>query len=210
VVSDAATDVNLPAMTNHLRRGKDELRSKFLANFEKVYALMLLAGVSAMFWAKYIFHLLVGTKFDDSLVLIPPLMLAVFTYGLLSLVSSSVLVPAKILKELVIYHLILLAVTAAALILLFTINPLLAVSWSMALGGLASLVYLSFVCHRFNLDLWGRKIVLITLTVVPIVIAHFSVSDFWLRGGIFSMFFILYCWLLPKLGILDWRRFVNR
>ena len=209
VVSDAVTDVNLPAMTNHLRQGFDGFRDKFLANFEKVYALMLLAGVSAVFWSQDIFRLLVGTKYDASLVLIPPLMLAVFIYGLLNLLGSSVLVPAKFLKEMVVYNLVLLAATALVLVLFFSTNPLAVVSWSMALGGLVSLAYLSFVCQRKAIVLWGKRTILPTLAVAPIILAHFSVGDFWLRGGFFLCFLAFYLWLVPKLGILSWGRFLR-
>ena len=209
VVSDAATDVNLPAMTNHIRQGFDGFREKFLANFEKVYALMLLAGVSAVFWSQDIFHLLVGTKYDASLVLVPPLLLAVFIYGLLNLLGSSVLVPAKFLKEMVLYHIILLGATALALVTFFAINPLMAVSWSMVLGGLVSLAYLSIVCQQKGIALWGRRTILPTLALAPIILVHFSVDGFWPRSVIFFAFLASYFWLVSRLGILDWRRFLR-
>lgn len=210
VVSDAVTDVNLPAMTNNLRRGFVGFRDKFLANFEKVYALMLLAGVAAMFWSGEIFHLLVGTKYNASLPLIPPLMLAALSYGLLNLLGSSVLVPAKFLKEMVIYHLILLGATALALVVFLATDPLVAVSWSMALGGVVSLTYLSVVCRQKGLSLWGKKTVLPTLAMAPILFVNFSVGDFWLRSVFFLSFAAFYLWLVPRLGILEWKRFINR
>ena len=210
VVSDAVTDVNLPTMTNHVRQGFGELRNKFLANFEKVYALMLLAGISAVFWSQNIFHLLVGTKYDASLVLVPPLMLAVFVYGLLNLLGSSVLVPAKFLKEMVAYHVLLLGATALALVAFFPIDPLRAVSWAMALGGLVSLVYLSVVCYKKGLSLWEKRTVLPTLALAPIVLVHFSVTDFWPRGIAFLAFLAFYSGLVSRLGILDWKRLFSR
>ncbi len=209
VVSDAVTDVNLPAMTNHIRQSFNGFKEKFLSNFQKVYALMLLAGVVAVFWAKDIFHLLVGEKFDASLPLIPPLMLAVFIYGLLNLLGSSVLVPAKFLKEMVVYHIILLGATAVILVVFFSMSPLLTVSWSMALGGIASCAYLSFVCQKKDLPLWNKKTFFPTLAAVPIMLAHFVVSDFGPRGLVFLVFLVFYLWLIPRLGILEWGRFLR-
>jgi len=210
VVSDAVTDVNLPAMTKNLRQGFDKFCEKFLANFEKVYSLMLLAGASAVFWAADIFHLLVGTKFDASLPLVPLLMLSAFVYGLLNLLGSSVLVPAKFLKELVVYHVILLGVTGATLISFSPRDPLMGVAWAMALGGLSSLAYLSYLCGRKGLALWGKKIILVSLAAIPIIVGHFTVSDLWLRGGVFLLFLVFYLWFIGWLGILDWRRFLRR
>lgn len=210
IVSDAVTDVNLPAMTSSWRDGLEAFRKKFLANFEKVYALMLLAGVTAIFWVQEAFHIFVGTKFDASVALIPPLMLAIFIYGLLNLLNSSVLVPVRLRRELIVYHVLMLVATGLILLLGHAASPLRVVPWAMVSGGLAALAYLSIVLRSKGIGLWSRRTLWPTLAVGVAVLVYFLDLSLAWRSVAFVGFLAFFTWFLPYLGILEWRRFFQR
>lgn len=209
IVSDAVTDVNLPVMTANLKNGFDEFRRRFLTNYDKVYSLMLAAGTSALFWVPEVFHLLIGHKYDAALPLVAPLLLAFFAYGLLNLLESSVLAPAKMLRVLIFYHLILIGGTLGALFGLGTHPTLLGVSWATAFGGVMALTFLSFVCHCQNLRLWNKKTIIPTLVSVAPLLVYFLGLSLGVKIFVFAVYAGVYVWLLPRLEILDWRRFLR-
>jgi O-antigen/teichoic acid export membrane protein len=212
VVPDAVTDVNLPVMTNQIQHNVDEFKKRFLANFEKVYALMLFAGVSAVFWSNDLFHLLVGTKFDAATPLIPPLMLAVFVYGLLNLLGSSVFIPGKFLRELVLYHLLLVGFTLVGLWIGFALNlpPLRVVSWSMAGGGLSALLFLSLILRAQQIPLWNRRTFWPTALIVPLMLVYYLGLSFIWRTVLFLLLSGFYFVEVVRLLNFDWRRILSR
>lgn len=212
VVPDAVTDVNLPAMTNHFYRDAEGFKSRFLANFVKVYSLMLFAGVAATFWAKDLFHLLVGAKFDAAVPLIPPLMLAVFVYGLLNLLGASVFIPGKFLKEIIFYHLLLVGFTLIGLGAGLALNrpPLMVVSWSMAAGGLAALLFLSLLLRRQKIPLWSRKTLWLSTLAIPFLLVYYLKLTFVWRLAFFVLLSGIYFWQALRLLQFDWREALRR
>ena len=112
-VSDAVTDVNLPVFSDKYVHDREGFKGIFSQNFNKLFAFIVIAGSSAVFWAPEIVRLAVGgSKYDPSMPLILPLVFAFVFYSFVNIIKSSVIIPAKLVKEMVASFIVLLAGTA--------------------------------------------------------------------------------------------------
>ena len=144
-VSDAITDVNLPVLSKKFVNNVEEFKGLFVANFNKIFAFVVFAAVSAVFWVREIFHLLIGSeKYDGSFPFIMPLVFAFVFYSVVNIVKSSVLIPAKMVKEMIFGYMIMLAATIG---FYYFVRPvyggLSAMAHAMAFGSFVGLVILS-------------------------------------------------------------------
>jgi O-antigen/teichoic acid export membrane protein len=146
-VSDAITDVNLPVLSKKFKHNVDEFRDLFISNFNKVFAFIVFAAMSAVFWVQDIFHLLVGSsKYDGSFPYILSLVFAFVFYSVVNIVKSSILIPAKLVKEMIFGFVVLLGVTVG---FYFIVSPiyggLLTMSYAMVLGAFVALISMMLV-----------------------------------------------------------------
>jgi len=152
-VSDAITDVNLPVLSKKFTHSVDEFRNLFVGNFNKVFAFIVFAAASAVYWVQDIFHFLVGSaKYDGSFPYIFSLVFAFVFYSVVNIVKSSILIPAKLVKEMIIGFIILLGVTVG---FYFAVSPLygglLTMSYAMAFGAfVALLITMAFVWFKLK------------------------------------------------------------
>jgi O-antigen/teichoic acid export membrane protein len=138
-ISDSVTDVNLPVLSEKFVDSKAAFVKLFTENFNKVYSLIIFVAVTAVFWAPEVIHFVVGgNKYDASLVLVPALVFAFLFYSLINIVKSSVIIPAKMVKEMVIGYLALIIGTGVTYAVLATLlGHLQAMSLGMMVGGLS-------------------------------------------------------------------------
>ena len=131
-VSDAVTTVNLPVLSRKFVNDLNAFKDVFLSNFNKVFAFIIFAGVSAVYWVEEIVHIFVGgDKYDEAFVYILPIVFAFIFYSVVNIVKSSVLVPAKLVKEMIFGYLLMLGTTVCVY---FSISPLAGGMYAMALG----------------------------------------------------------------------------
>lgn len=154
-ISDSITDVNLPVLSKKFRSNVDEFKKLFVGNFNKVYAFIIFAAVSAVYWVQDIFHLLVGSqKYDGSFPYVLPLVYAFIFYSIVNIVKSSVLVPAKLIKEMIVGFMLMLVSTVV--FYYFTreaLGGLEAMAYGMAFGsfvGMVALAILSWIKLKFS------------------------------------------------------------
>ena len=206
-ISEAFSTINLPVMTKKFVENVEQFKIDFMKNFYKLYSFIFLAAVAAIFWAPEIIHLVVGDKYDHSLVLIAPLVLAFLGYCFVNLLGASVIVPAKLLKEMIGYYVVLILGTVVSFLLLRPLDqPLLAMSLSMAVGCFLSLTLLLVVAYlRIKMIIFDRKIVLLTLSLLPPLAAYFLVGDFLTKVVIFSFSTVIYLFLLFRFKILEFK-----
>jgi O-antigen/teichoic acid export membrane protein len=178
-VSDAITDVNLPVLSRKYVRNVEEFKELFVGNFNKIFAFIIFAAMSAIYWVQDIFHFLVGSnKYDGSFPFIMPLVLAFVFYSVVNIVKSSILIPAKLVKEMIIGFIVLLATTVG---FYFVISPsmggLLAMAYAMAFGSLAALLFVSAFAWfklKFSFITFGHLFlffigVVMSLKVYPVI-----------------------------------------
>ena len=192
-ISDAVTDVNLPALSKQYTADIKEFKRLFSSNFDKVFAFIVLSASSAVYWVPEIVALAVGSdKYNDSLPLILPMVFAFVFYSFINIIKSSVIVPAKMIKEMILSYAGLVAVTLFAYYLAsFTFTPVFSMVLGMSMGSLASFTFMVITSQRtLNFNFFGISHVLIL--VQAFVIAY--------SGGIENIFiklvvYIVYCLL---------------
>ena len=112
VISDAITDVSLPLLSKEYSVDFENFKSLFSSNFDKILAFTILASFSAIYWSREIFHFaLGGKKYDASLIYVTPLIFAFVFYSLINIIKSGIIIPAKMVKEMIISYVVLLVTT---------------------------------------------------------------------------------------------------
>lgn len=146
-VSDSVTAVNLPVLSKKFMENLDEFKAMFMSNFDKVFAFIIFSAASAIFWVREIFHILIGSnKYDASFPLIMPMVFAFIFYSFVNIVKSSIIVPAKLVKEMIISYVLMLAITVGAYFgLAPTLGALTAMSYGMAVGAFIGLIALMMI-----------------------------------------------------------------
>ncbi len=144
-VSDSITDVNLPVLSKKFVTNVEEFKQLFSQNFDKVFAFIVLAATTAVFWVQDIFNILIGdNKYDDAVPFVMPLVFAFVFYSIVNIVKSSIFVPAKYVKEMIIAFLLMLFSTAGFYFMFdYMLGGLVSMSYAMVVGSLVGLLALS-------------------------------------------------------------------
>ena len=217
--SDAITDVNLPFFSGKFDKGLVEFKKLFLANFQKIYAFITLAAVSAIYWSPELVRLVVGHKYDDSLRLIPWLVGAFWCYSFINIIKSSLLVPARLNRDMIVsYSLLLLGTVGGYYGFGFSLrcHPELvsgsdtAVLGAMALGmlagGILALAYQWFALRRtLSLNILTRRTLTLTFLLTPLIIPYGLSFGLWFKLAIFIVDLGLFIYLLDHFQILPWK-----
>ncbi len=150
LVSDSVTAVNLPVLSDKYANDIREFKALFLENFNKVYTVILLVSAVAIFWAPEVVAIMVGSsKYDTALPLIFPLGFAFVFYALINVVTSSILIPAKLVKHMLLSYALLLGATVGAYFVGATFaETLSAMAYAMLAGGFAALAYMAVATSK--------------------------------------------------------------
>ncbi len=149
-VSDSVTDINLPVLSKKFVENIEEFKSLFIGNFDKIFVFIVFAAITAVFWVRDIFHLLIGSeKYDGSFPFVMPLVFAFIFYSVVNIVMSSILVPAKMVKEMIAGFLFMLVSTVG---FYFAFRPmwggLVTMAYAMTFGVFVSLVLLALLSFK--------------------------------------------------------------
>ena len=145
-ISDAVTDVSLPVLSEKYSKDIDDFKLSFKKNFNKIFGFIILASAVACFWAPQLISILVGgNKYAQSYKYIPAVLLAFVVYSILDIVKSSVHVPAKMVKQMILTYLLLVVVTVTSFYIGNKyVDGLMSMSVALAVGSVLSLVYVIF------------------------------------------------------------------
>lgn len=195
-ISDAVTDVNLPVFSDKYVNDQEGFRSLFSENFNKLFAFIVFSGASAVFWLPQIVHIAIGSnKYDPSLPLVLPMVFAFIFYSFVNIIKSSVIIPAKMVKEMIFSFVLLLGGTAAFYFLMsHRLGALTAMSYGMLVGA-----FLSFaVC--ILVPMYKLKFKLIKHDHVLIFIQAFAFALLWnnppwyIKVASYPVFIALFLW----------------
>ncbi len=173
-VSDAVTDVNLPVFSERYASDLENFKHTFMRNFNKIFSIILFFAMSAIFWSYEVVTILVGDeKYTDSLPLILPMVFAFTFYSLADIVKSSVVVPAKLSKEMITSFVLLLFTTVVSFILLKgSLGDVRSMSFAMLLGAIVSFVYMVRISQsRLNFKFFEMSHIIILLQTFAISMA---------------------------------------
>lgn len=211
--SDAITAVNLPVFTKVFSREREKFQQSFLKNYAQVYALIAFTAISAVFWSKELAHLVVGNKYDQSLVLIPLLLLGFWCYSHINILNSSIMVPVKMKSQMIgTYALLFIGTLGSFLQLNKTTDPLIAMAIAMAVGGLLALLFSwGSIWGKLRFSVFDKTDVLITLTLLPLLliwkyIGGEGLSVVGVKLGLYMLNTVIVGVVLYKLGVADVRR----
>ncbi len=198
-ISDAATDVSLPVFSEKYVNDIEDFKVSFAKNFDKLFCIVLFVGAFASFWAREIAKILVGSsKYDASFPLVAPMIMAFIFYSYINVIKSSVLIPAKMIRDMIITFGLMIVGTGGfffATSRLFPVLPeLSAMAWGAAFGSLIALAYMLIMISRtikltfFNID---HVVLIMEGFAISLIV---TVDNFWLKFVTFPIFVALMLW----------------
>lgn len=195
-ISDAVTVVNLPVLSEKYHSDVNDFKVTFQKNFDKVFALIVISASVATYWSPEIIRIVVGSeKYKDALPLIPILVTAFVIYSVINIVNSSVLIPAKMTKQMIASYSWMLVVSIVAY---YSLNSYLGGALSMAiavtLGASASLIVMVVLIKKkinYSFFVHDHLLVLIQMSFIG-----------WAGGHVVGLIKVL--GFLPLLALLFW------
>jgi len=204
-VSDSVTTVNIPVFSEKYVNDFKEFKSSFTKNFDKLFSLIIFIGTFSAYLAPLLIRILVGgDKYDSSIPLITPVVFAFVIYSFINIISSSVMIPAKLAKSMVGSYVFLIVGTVASFFVLNNFLELLpAVSCSMVFGsGLC--LYFMYYWIKKRMDFTFLNIDHVVILVQGISIAWLSnVDNIWVQILGFLPFAGLLWWSLNIAGFFS-------
>ena len=204
LISDSITTVNLPVLSEKYTENLYEFKQMFVSNFNKIYVAILGAGFFAIYWSREVFYVLVGgNKYDPSLPMVLPLVFAFIFYSFINIIQSSIVIPAKKVLVMITSFVIMIAVTIVGYFLTRNaFDPLLAMSYFVALGSLFGLLFMSFL-SSFTLEfgILNWKHLLLFVQVLGMSLSY-MVTGLGLKAVLFVVFAWLYWWAVTQTGFL--------
>lgn len=195
-ISDSVTTVNIPVFSEKYENDQEEFKKTFALNFNKIFSFVVFVGTFAAYFAPLLIKILVGSdKYNESIPLIAPMMFSFIIYSFINIISSSVMIPAKMAKSMVASYVILILGTVVSYLALFRFTSVLnAVSWAMV-GGSISCLY--FMHH------WIKKRMKFTfLNVDHVAVLASSLSISLLANS--DVLWIKIVAFFPLAGLLIW------
>ncbi len=197
-ISDAITDVNLPVLSEKFVHNFEEFKKLFSTNFNKVFVFILLPSFSAVYWSKEVIRLVVGdNRYDGAFPLILPLVFTFVLYSFINILKSSIFVPAKYVKELVLGFVLLLLGTIGFYLTLtrfFDYSKIGSMSLGLLFGVLMSFIFLIIVSQKkLKFKYITHEHTIILFQVLIIALAN-DISNIWLKILIYALFTLMYLW----------------
>ncbi len=223
-ISDALTDVNLPVFTKEFATNIENFRKIFTENFNRLYLLILFAGVSAIFWFKDIVAIVgLTSKYESSYFIIAPLVLSFAFYSYVNLLKSSVFIPAKMMVEMIIGYSAMLVGTIlsfAILCLSFygssdykvyidnmaNINFM---SYAMLVGSALGFIVMSVLAKiKINLNVLDSKAITLSLYLITLMVGHLILVTPFVRYVFYFLHFVVFFYLLDVMKIFSLRKVI--
>lgn len=200
-ISDSVTAVNLPVLSEKYKSDVKDFHKTFSRNFNKVFSLIVFTGAFAAYFAPIAIKILVGSdKYNASIPLIAPMMFAFVMYSFINIFNSSVLIPAKLAKSMILSYGLLIIGSALFFIASFKFIDLLqAVSWGMAFGGVVSFFSMNKIIKN-KLKITFFNIDHIAILIQSMAIALLCV----MQNNLVKLVFFV-----PFAGLLVWSFFVS-
>lgn len=146
-ISDAITDVNLPVLSDSFVTEPEKFKTLFSQNLNKIFVFMVFSAMGAVYWSRELVLLFVGAEptYQLSLPLMLPLIFTFIFYGFTNIIKSSVFIPAKYIKELLIGYIGMFLVTIGGYLVFtryFNYDNIYTMTYSVLAGAFAGFLYL--------------------------------------------------------------------
>ncbi|MDO8261003.1 MAG: oligosaccharide flippase family protein, partial [Candidatus Magasanikbacteria bacterium] len=195
-ISDAVTDVSLPVFSDKYVNDRAGFEHTFSKNFNKLYILIIFIGSSAVYWAVEVIRLVVGGgKYDPSFPLILPIVFAFIFYSFVNILKSSIIIPAKLVKEMVISFVALLGGTLAFYFSTYQVlGSLKAMSIGMVVGAFLSFVVLVVVSQlKFKYKFITHDHFL--FMIMGLAVSYcWTLENIYIKVSAYAVFCLLFLW----------------
>lgn len=195
-ISDAVTDVSLPVMSEKYLKNITEFKDLFSDNFDKLFVFILFSAFTVVYWSPEVIKFVVGgDKYNQSFPYILPMVFAFVFYSFINIIKSSVFIPAKFIKDMILSFIFLLGGTILTyFISLNRLGFLSAMSYAMLAGSFVSLITL-VIATRIRLKFFVMRVSHFLLLVQVAVISLFMfVSNSYLKISFYPIFILLFLW----------------
>ncbi len=224
-ISDALTDVNLPVFTKEFSTNLANFKIIFKENFNRLYLLILFAGVSAIFWFKDIISVVgLASKYGGSSIIVAPLILSFAFYSYINLLKSSVYIPAKMMKEMISGYIAMVLGTVFSFAILCmlhygtfdykqylnTMTNVSFMAYSMLAGSVVGFILLSILAKvRIGLLVLDSKALSLSAYLIILMVGHVFLEFQFVRYMFYLMHFSVFFYLLDKLQIFSIKSFIR-
>ena len=195
-ISDAVTDVNLPVMSEKYLKNIEEFKELFSRNFDKLFVFILFSAFTVIYWAPEVIKFVVGgDKYNPSFPYILPVVFAFVFYSFINIIKSSVFIPAKFIKDMILSFIFLLGGTILTYIIsLKMLGFLFAMSYGMLIGSFISLVIL-VISTKFRLKFFIMKTSHFLLLIQAAAISLFIfVPSLYFKISFYPIFILMFLW----------------
>lgn len=213
-VSDSVTDVNLAVFSDKYVNDRAGFVQYFRNNFNKVFVLILPLAFTAAFWSREVVYVAkLWDKYAQAVVLILPVTFAFALYSFLDIIKSSVLVPAKMSREMAVSFILMLVLTVGSYFgVKQFVEPLTAMAYSMWIGTASALI-VTTILSRKKLGQWiltHEHCILIAQAAVTAYAGQ--VENLSIKIVSFAVFVGLYFWSVRASKLVDlkslWQKYV--
>ncbi len=214
-ISDSVTDVNLAVFSEKYSQNVNDFVDVFKANFNKIFVVILAVAFSTAYWAHEIVVFGKLTKYIEALPLILPIVFSYVFYSFIDLLKSSVLIPAKMTKELIFSFILMLACTAGFFFSTRNIlSPLPAMAYAMCVGTAVALITTIFLCRK-KVGAWVFTHEHYVLIAQAVVVAFAGrIENLPLKMVSFILFAGLYYWAVSTSKLVNlkslWQKYLKR
>jgi len=203
-ISDSVTTVNIPVFSERYVSNIDDFKESFTRNFNKLFSLIVFVGAFAAYLSPVLIRLLVGgDKYDNAIPLVTPMVFAFVIYSLVNIINSSVFIPAKEAKSMVLSYLFLILGTVASFFFVRVFfDAITAFSWAMALGSVTCLYYMHMLVkkkHGFTILNIDHVAILVQALFIGLIS---NVDNIWVQLGGFLPFAVLLGWAILISGFV--------
>ena len=205
-ISDAVTDVNLPVMSEKYLKNIDEFKDLFSRNFDKIFVFILFSAFTVVYWAPEVITFVVGgNKYNPSFPYILPMVFAFAFYSFINIIKSSVFIPAKFIKDMILSFIFLLGGTIVTyLISLKTLGFLSAMSYAMLAGSCVSLIIL-VIATKIRLNFLVMKTSHFLLLIQSAAISLFIfVPNLYFKISFYPVFIFMFLWGVFMSGFITY------
>lgn len=198
--SDAVTDINLPVFSEKFVSNLDDFKNAFVFNFNKVFSFIIFAGVSAVFWSTELIQFVVGgNKYDKAFPFIFPLVLTFIFYSFSNIIKSSIFIPAKFVKEMILGYVLLIVGTISFYFTMFKgfgYYGLTSMTYGLLFGSFLTFLFLTLIAQyklKFKFMTHDHVLLLIQITVIGL---SSSIEPFYVKVLTYVLYTLLYVWAL--------------
>ena len=169
---------------------------------------MVFSAMSAIFWSHELVFIFVGDNptYNASLPIMIPLIFTFIFYGLTNIIKSSVFIPAKYIKELLIGYIAMFLTTVCGYFIftrVFESDYLLTMTYAILIGSLLGFVFLVFASqYKLNFNYINlNHILVLALVYVMMLMKDISLL---LKFPVYLLFIVIY------LGVVYYAQFLKK